>query len=233
MGGEGRSTNQWQKADVTRDGKSYFFMANGWGPNFVSQSVAWKGTSFTIESMQGTEGPDYQPASYPTMFCGVYSDSRSRECGLPRALEGMTALETGWSWEPNGNTGEYNAAYDVWVGTSNEIGSHSGFLMVWYREPPGQQPAGQRVLQGVTVANVEGTWDIWTGTVLGKPIINWVRAEGQDTYEMEFDVLHFVQDARTRGLPVPGTHVLSVAVGFELWSPVSNLQSLDFYVDVK
>lgn len=233
MGGEGRSTNQWQKADVTRDGKNYFFMANGWGPNFVSQSVSWKGTSFTIESMQGTEGPDYEPAAFPTMFCGVYSDARSRECGLPRALEGITALETGWRWAPNGNTGEYNAAYDIWLGTSNEISSHSGFLMVWYREPPGQQPAGQRVMQGVSVTNVEGTWDIWTGMVLGKPIINWVRAEGQDTYDMEFDALDFVRDARTRGLPIPGTHVLSVAVGFEMWSPVTNLQSLDFYVDVK
>ena len=233
MGGEGRSDNQWQKADVTRDGKSYFFMANGWGPSFVSQTVSWKGTSFTVESMQGTEGPMYEPASYPTMFCGVYSDARSRECGLPRALEGMSALETGWSWEPNGNQGEYNAAYDIWLGTSTERSSFSGYLMVWYREPPGQQPAGQRVMTGVTVANVEGTWDIWTGTVLGKPIINWVRAEGQDTYDMEFDVLDFVADARMRNLPVPGTHVLSVAVGFELWSPVSNLQSLDFYVDVK
>lgn len=233
MGGEGRSTNQWQKADVTRDDNNYFFMANGWGPNFVSQSVSWKGTSFTVESMQGTEGPNYEPASYPTMFCGEYSDSRSRECGLPRALEGMSALRTGWSWEPNDNVGEYNAAYDIWLGTSNERSSFSGYLMVWYREPPGQQPAGQRVLQGVTVANVEGTWDIWTGSVLGKPIINWVRAEGQDTYDMEFNVLDFVQDARTRGLPVPGTHVLSVAVGFELWSSVTNLQSLDFYVDVQ
>ncbi|MEY4545792.1 MAG: hypothetical protein RL685_1987 [Pseudomonadota bacterium] len=237
MGGEGSSQNRYQKSDVTRDGKNYYFMANGWGPGFVSQSVSWKGTSFTVESMQGTKGPNYEPASYPTMFCGAYSDARSRECGLPRALDGMSALETGWSWEPNGNNGEYNAAYDIWLGTSNERSSFSGYLMVWYREPVGQQPAGQRTATGVTVANVAGTWDIWTGTVAGsdgvKPIINWVRSEGQDTHDMEFDVLDFVADARMRNLQVPGTHVLSVAVGFELWSPVTKLQSLDFYVDAK
>jgi hypothetical protein len=35
-----------------------------------------------------------------------------------------------------------------------------------------------------------------------------------------------------RGLQVPGTHILSVAVGFEIWNgPVTNLQSIDFYVD--
>jgi hypothetical protein len=233
MGGTGQSTERYQKADVTRDGQNYYLMANGWGPGFVSQSISWSGTSFTVESMQGTEGPNYQPASYPTVFCGAYSDSRSGECGLPAALDSMSALQTGWSWRPNGNTGEYNAAYDIWMGTSTERSSFSGYLMVWYREPAGQQPAGSRKLTGVTVANVSGTWDIWTGSVGNRPIINWVRAEGQDTTDMEFDVLDFVRDAQTRGLQVPGTHVLSVAVGFEMWSPVTNLQSLDFYVDVQ
>jgi len=39
-------------------------------------------------------------------------------------------------------------------------------------------------------------------------------------------------DAETRGLTVPGSHVLSVAVGFEIWNgPITNLESVDFYVD--
>jgi len=95
MGGTGTSANRYQKADVTRDGQNYYFMANGWGPGFVSQNVSWNGTSFNV-TMQGGPGPQYQPASYPTMFCGAYSDSRSKECGLPAALDSMTALETGW-----------------------------------------------------------------------------------------------------------------------------------------
>jgi hypothetical protein len=233
MGGTGSSTNRYQKADVTRDGKNYYFMANGWGPGFVSQNVSWNGTSFNV-TMQGAQGPKYEPASYPTMFCGAYSDSRSKECGLPATLDSMQALRTGWSWAPNGNdTAQYNAAYDIWLGTSNDRSSFSGYLMVWYREPVGQQPAGQKMLTGVTVQNVSGTWDIWTGQVGGRPIINWVRAEGQDTHDMEFDVLDFVRDARSRNLTVPGTSVLSVAVGFEMWQPVTNLQSKDFYVEVE
>jgi hypothetical protein len=233
MGGTGTSTNRYQKADVTRDGQNYYFMANGWGPGFVSQNVSWNGTSFNV-TMQGGPGPQYQPASYPTMFCGAYSDSRSKECGLPATLDSMQALRTGWSWDPNGNDSpQYNAAYDIWLGTSNERSSFSGYLMVWYREPVGQQPAGQKTLTGVSVQNVSGTWDIWTGQVGGKPIINWVRAEGQDTHDMEFDVLDFVRDARARNLTVPGTSVLSVAVGFELWQGVTDLKSKDFYVDVQ
>jgi len=234
MSGSGSSSARYHKTDVTRDGQNYFLMANGWGPGFQSQSISWNGTAFTVDQLQGSQGPNYEPASYPTVFCGVYSDSRSRECGLPAPLDSITSLRTGWSWRANGNTGQYNAAYDIWVGTSDQISSHSGFLMVWYREPPGQQPAGRLLTQNVSVQNVEGTWDIWTGEVLGKPIINWVRDEGQDTPSMEFDILDFVRDAETRGLTVPGNHVLSVAVGFEIWNgPITNLESVDFYVDVE
>src|SRR5689334_23089000 len=72
--GSGSTSERYAKAAVTRDGMNYFFMANGWGPGFQSQSVTYSGTSFTVTSMQGTQGMQYQPASYPTVFCGVYSD---------------------------------------------------------------------------------------------------------------------------------------------------------------
>jgi hypothetical protein len=233
MGGSGTSSQRYHKTAVTRDGQNYFLMANGWGPGFQSQSISWNGTSFTVQQLNGTQGPNYEPASYPTVFCGVYSDSRSGECGLPAALDSITSLRTGWSWKANGNAGQYNAAYDIWLGTGTDRGSFSGYLMVWYREPPGQQPAGRLTTAGVTVQNVPGSWNIWQGEVLGKPIINWVRGEGQDTESMEFDIMDFVRDAQTRGFTVPGSHVLSVAVGFEIWNgPINNLQSLDFYVNV-
>ena len=234
MGGTGSTTQRYHKTDVTRDGKNYFLMANGWGPGFQSQSLSWNGTSFTVQSLQGSQGPNYEPASYPTVFCGVYSDARSRECGLPAALDTMSSLRTGWSWRDNGNDGEYNAAYDIWLGTGTDRSTFSGYLMVWYREPRGQQPAGSLTTPNVSVANVPGSWNIWQGQVGGKPIINWVRAEGADTPSMEFDILDFVRDAQTRGFTVPGSHVLSVAVGFEIWNgPITNLESVDFYVDVK
>lgn len=233
--GSGSSTDRYKKSDVTRDGVNYFFMANGWGPKFQSQSVSWNGTSFTVESMNGSPGDGYEPASYPTMFCGAYSDSVSKECGLPAAIADIQTLRTGWRWKANGNTSDYNAAYDIWVGNGTTRQSFAGFLMVWFRDPLGQQPAGQPdpAHMGVTVEGVPGTWDVWKGEVNRAPIINWVKAEGQDISELEFDVMDFVRDAPKRGFTVPGTHILSVAVGFEIWEgPVTNLVSEDFYVDV-
>lgn len=233
MTGNGQSAQRYQKADVTRDGKNYFFMANGWGPGFDSQTVSWNGTSFTVVSMEGSQGNNYEPASYPTMFCGAYSDSRSRECGLPAQISSLQSLRTGWKWEPNGNTGEYNAAYDVWLSNSADR-LLTRYLMVWLRDPLGQQPAGSIKERDVQVENVPGTWVIWEGMVNGLPIINWARAEGQDSLELEFDVLDFIRDAQQRGYTIPETHIQSVAVGFEIWNgPVSNLTSVDFYVDVQ
>src|SRR5262245_31460984 len=59
--GVGSSSEQYYKAPVTRDGVEYMFMANGWGPGFISQTVSHNGTAFTVESMDGTQGENYQP----------------------------------------------------------------------------------------------------------------------------------------------------------------------------
>ncbi|KYF57792.1 hypothetical protein BE08_18645 [Sorangium cellulosum] len=232
MEGSGRSSERYETGLVSRDGTPYVLITNGWGPGFGSHTVSWEGTSFTVESMSGSAGSMGQPASYPTVFCGRYSVMEVPDCGLPAPSRSITSLRTGWRWAKNGNEGEYNAAYDIWMGNGTRL---QGYLMVWLRDPPSYQPAGQpnAAHQGVTVANVPGTWNIWNGMVNGLPIVNWVRAEGNDSYEIEFDVMDFVRDAETRGLSVPGDQVNAVAVGFEIWEgPITNLESVDFYVDV-
>lgn len=234
--GKGTSSERYYTAtDIKRNGQNYVLITNGWGPGFQSHTISWNGTAFTVDKMAGTAGTMGQPASYPTVFCGQYSVMQRGDCGLPKAISEMTSLRTGWRWAPNGNeNGKYNAAYDIWVGDGTKF---TGYLMVWLRDPPGFQPAGSpnAMHQGVTVTNVEGTWDIWNGSVNSRPIVNWVRREGTDSHEIEFDVLDFVRDAEKRGLTVPGsTHIRAVAVGFEIWEgPVEGLQSLDFYANVK
>jgi len=232
MTGMGRSDERYETTEVGRNGVPYMLITNGWGPGFQSHTVSWNGTSFIVETMSGSRGSGGQPASYPSVFCGRYSVQQVPDCGLPLAMDQITSLRTGWRWAANGNTGAYNAAYDIWLGNGSTF---TMYLMVWLRDPPNEQPAGapDAANQGVTVANVEGVWDIWTGTVNSRPIINWIRREGMDSSEIEFDVMDFIRDAQMRGLNVTGTHVNAVAVGFEIWQgPVTNLESTDFYVDV-
>jgi len=232
MTGMGRSMEQYETTEVGRNGVPYELITNGWGPGFQSHTVSWNGTSFIVEAMEGSRGSGGQPASYPSVFCGKYSVTQVPACGLPKAMDQITSLKTGWRWAANGNTGPYNAAYDIWLGTSTGFGM---YLMVWLRDPPGEQPAGSKTMfTGITVANAPGVWDIWSGTVNNRPIINWVRQEGMDSSEIEFDVMDFIRDAQMRNLTITGTQVNAVAVGFEIWSgPITNLESKDFYVDVK
>lgn len=232
--GSGTTSEQYLKSDVKRNDVNYYFMANGWGPGFESQTITWNGTSFTVDRMQGTRGPNYEPASYPTVFCGVYSNARSGECGLPKAIADIQSLRTGWSWSANGNNSSYNAAYDIWLSNTADISGFSGYLMVWLRDPTGAQPAGTRKISEVEVTNAPGRWNIWAGMVNGAPIVNYVRAEGYDSPALEIDVMDFVRDLKARQLTLPGSTILSVAVGFEIWSgPVTDLKSNDFYVQVQ
>lgn len=230
--GTGKSTDQYAESDVYRNGVGYKFIANGWGTNWSGHQISWNGTSFTVLSLTGTQGSDYSPAGYPTVFCGLYSQKQSvGNCGLPGAVASLASVRTGWRWKANGNSGEYNAAWDIWLGNGT---SFSSYLMVWLRDPPGQQPAGANATAGATVPGLPGSWNIWTGQVNGSPIVNYVRAEGADLAELEFDVMDVYRHAKERGYTLPGTHILSVAVGFEVWNgPVTNLVSEDFYVDVK
>ncbi len=233
MDGSGSTDEQYQTVFVSRNDVPYVMITNGWGPGFGSHTISWEGTSFVVESMSGSAGSMGQPASYPSVFCGRYSVRDVPDCGLPASRDSLSSVRTGWRWDPGGNeTGEYNAAYDIWVGDGSRL---QGYLMVWLRDPPSYQPAGSPNMahQGISVENVPGVWNIWDGSVNGLPIINWVRAEGSDSREIEFDVMDFVRDAEARGLSVPGSSINAVAVGFEIWEgPISGLRSEDFYVDV-
>jgi hypothetical protein len=230
--GTGSSTDRYAEGDVYRNGVGYKFIANGWGSGWQSHQISWNGTSFDILSLNGSQGANYSPAGYPTVFCGNYSMKQSiGACGLPAEIGSLSSVMTGWRWKANGNTGQYNAAWDIWIGNGTSL---SSYLMVWLRDPPDQQPAGSATSAGATVAGLPGSWSIWSGNVEGRPIVNYVRAEGTDLAELEFDVMAVYQDALQRNLSLPGTHLMAVAIGFEIWNgPIGNLQTEDFYVDVK
>ncbi|HEY7373831.1 MAG TPA: hypothetical protein VIF57_16845 [Polyangia bacterium] len=231
----GTSTAKYFGADVTRDGVNYRFITNWWGSGWTSASVSYSGTSFSVANAAGTSMPDGTPIGYPATYCGQYSESAAHgNCGLPAAYSTIDKLWTGWKWSSS-DPGQYNAAWDIWLGTASAFQS---YLMVWLRDPPARQPAGSSTINNVTVAGEPGTWNIRYGTVNGKPIVNYVRTEGQDACAFEFNVMDFINDAQMRsattsGLTLPGDTVRAIAVGFEFWTgPFASVSSDDFYVKV-
>jgi hypothetical protein len=233
QGNTGTSTAKYFGANVTRDGVGYRFITNWWGTGWTSANVSYNGSGFTVASAAGTSMPDGTPIGYPATYCGLYSESAAGgNCGLPAAYSTINKLWTGWKWS-SADRGQYNAAWDIWLGTASAFQS---YLMVWLRDPPGRQPAGNATITNVTVAGVPGTWHIRYGTVNNRPIVNYVRTEGQDACEFEFNVMDFVNDAQMRSattsaLTLPGDTVRAIAVGFEYWTgPFASVTSEDFYV---
>jgi hypothetical protein len=233
MGGSGDSTAKYLGADVMRDSNTYRFITNWWGQGWTSSDVSYDGTSFSVANAMGTSMPDGTPIGYPATYCGLYSENAAHgDCGLPAAFSTIDKLWTGWKWSSS-DKGQYNAAWDIWLGTASTFQS---YLMVWLRDPPGRQPAGNAIISNVTVANVPGTWIIRYGTVNSHPIVNYVRPEGQDACEFEFNVMDFVNDAQARSattsaLMLPGDTVRAIAVGFEFWTgPFASVSSDDFYI---
>jgi hypothetical protein len=233
MDGAGTSTAKYLGADVMRDGNTYRFITNWWGTGWMSADVSYSGTSFSVTSAAGTSMPDGTPIGYPATYCGRYSETAAHgDCGLPAAFSTIDQLWTGWKWSSS-DPGQYNAAWDIWLGTATAFQS---YLMVWLRDPPVRQPAGDNVIPNVTVAGEPGTWNIHWGTVNNRPIVNYVRTEGQDACSFEFNVMDFVNDAQARaatttGLTLPGDTVRAIAAGFEFWTgPFTSVSSDDFYV---
>jgi hypothetical protein len=215
-------------ADTTRNGVSYRFIANGWGPNWQSHEISYEGSRFTVDDFQGSRGSNYEPAGYPSVFCGNYSNSTSGACGLPASISSLSQIDTGLSWSHSGDGTDFNVAYDIWMANGS---SFAGYLMLWYRDPPQNQPAGSIKANNVMVG--PDRWDVWSGTVNNSPIVNYVRPQGSDLAKLSFDALDYVDHAKTN-YNLPGDTVMSVAIGFEIWSgPVTNLSVDDFCVNVK
>jgi len=232
------TASQYAQADTWRQNCSdvstcpavqYKFIANGWGPNWQDHTLTSGGTKLSVDSYSGTQGSGYEPAGYPTVFCGLYSDIQSGSCGLPATIASLTEIDTGLRWSPGTQGSDYNVAYDIWMGNGN---SFAGFLMVWYRDPPANQPAGSIRANNVFVGGDTQRWDVWTGSVNGSPIVNYVRPNGEESSEFAFDALDFVEHAKAN-YSLPGDTVLSVAIGFEIWNgPVAGLKVEDFCVEV-
>lgn len=235
--GDGNTQEQYLDAEVQRDGENYMMITNGWGMNWESHDISWLGTTMSVNAFEGSRQSNGAPAGYPTVFCGRYSDKVSGECGLPAARSSVSALHTATRWSHEDGNGVYNVAYDVWMGSSTGGGFGGGlqsYFMVWLHDPAGEGPAGSLREEGVTVEGVEGVWNIVDGTVNGLPIVNYVRAEGDEAHELAFDLLAFIEDAEARNLDFPGDDILSVAIGFEIWQgPVTGLRLDDFCVSVE
>jgi hypothetical protein len=238
MTGSGPIYERYGVLMVTRNGLQYVVQNNVWGNANATQTLQVNGTTFTVTQQTGNNSGAYEPVSYPSVFIGSNNGHTSAGSGLPRAVSSLPTINTSFSHNADGSiAGIYNAAYDVWFSTtsSGDLNAPSGgYLMVWLYDPTQKQPVGGMVLSGQTIAGVDGTWNIYTGTTgsPARPVISYVRT--QNTTSMTFDLRAFISHA-VANYPSnvsSGWYLSNVFGGFEIWSGGIGLEVTCFYASL-
>ena len=223
--GTGSITGQFDWRGVTRGGRNYVVQNNVWGGS-GSQALSYSGVSFTVTQQTGNNPTTGGPVSYPSVFIGSNNGRSTSGSGLPKQVGSLTTVPTGWSWS-GFPSGTFNAAYDVWFssGAGGDSGNPSGgYLMVWYYKPGNAQPIGGPPAGVASLAG--GSWNVWIGTQLGRPIISYVRTETINS--LSFDLNDFIKDAVTRRVLSNSMYLTNIFAGFEIWSGGVGLKTDNF-----
>jgi len=223
-------------------GLQYFMQVNQWNST-ETQIMAYGGDYFFKMTQQDASvSTSGGPAGFPSMFIGANADHVTANSNLPKQVSALGAVPTTWIWNDNGlmadeSTNIWNSTYDLWFST-NPAGEPSayapsgGYLMVWLYDPPAAQPIGRVMYPGVTIAGVDGTWDVWVGPNAGKPCISYVRTE--PSHSLSTDLNFFIRDAVENR---PSTildewYMTNVFIGFEIWQGGAGLETTSFCVSV-
>jgi hypothetical protein len=221
------------------DNDYYFMQVNEWNSS-ATQVMSYGGDYlFKMTTQTASTATNGGPTGFPSVFIGANSNHTTKNSNLPKAVSALTTVPVSWTWDDAGTLmddtdNSYNATYDVWFSTNpagepSASGPSGGFLMVWYHKPADAQPiGGSPMKQGITVAGVPGTWDVWIGPNGTRPCISYVSTE--TTTSLSFDLNLFIQDAVKNQ---PNTiqsnwYLTNIFTGFEIWRGGQNVASTSF-----
>jgi hypothetical protein len=228
IGGPGSDDLDYQRVKVRKDGKDYIIQNNNWGaPASTNQTISYVDNSFTITAETGGSPGNGVPASFPSIYIGNNGDtangsfSTKGNDNLPRQISAGTFTSTA---AYNRASGDYNAAYDIWVGSAQPTSAYddalSGFVMIWMYKPGSRQPIGTNM----TTKTIDGqSYQVWAGprrdtATDNRPVISYVATS--TTMSRTFNLKAFLTDAATNygGYSVPSSwYVTDIFFGFEIW----------------
>ena len=230
-GGTGTITDRYGRRGVVKDNRRYVIQNNVWGNESAQQTLTFNSTAFTVTQQTGSNAGQAAPVSFPSTWIGSNGNNSTSGSNLPIAISAITSIPTTWTINA-AVEGSFNAAYDLWFSTSpsgdpeSTVDPTGGFVMVWFHDPAGAQPAGSQT----GTATIAGqTWNVWARTS-GKPYIAYVAPS--TITSLTFDLKPFITDAVTRGVIPGGWTLTNVFAGFEIWSGGVGLATTDFSVVV-
>ncbi|MBN2195232.1 MAG: hypothetical protein JW751_20615 [Polyangiaceae bacterium] len=230
------STNQQFENIATSDNK-YQFQSNGWGWTGGGHSISLlSGCGFKMDS-QSCSRSDDSPCSFPSIYVGTDADgTRTSGNGLPAQVSAINSIPTCLGWSSGGTpaSDEYNVSYDVWFNSSSGANGADVFLMVWLRDPPSFQPAGQFPVQDGVVIGSQ-TWSVWHGpNANNQMVVSYAapnhRADGQ---AYSFDLKDFIDDAVEREFIDANKYLIAIMGGLEIWGGAQGASITGFRAQVQ
>jgi hypothetical protein len=162
------------------------------------------------------------------------------DSGLPKQISAIKSAKSTFQWS-GGNSGNYNAAYDIWFAKSPPTAGGyndgvSGLLMIWTFKPGSSEPIGGG--NPKRNATIDGkAYTVWRGNRAataagtdgpGRPVISYVANSTNNNFSSDLKL--FFDDAVANGAAdmAAGSgitqafsnswYLTDVFAGFEIWN---------------
>jgi hypothetical protein len=233
IGGPGSDDLDFARAKVSVGGETYIIQNNNWGnPAGSDCTVNFLNNSLTVGACTGSNSP--APAAFPSIYQGnngntangVYSTSSTDS--MPIQVSNIASATSTFRYSGATN-GTLNACYDIWFANSPPTMQYkdgiNGFVMIWLRDPGGQQPIGSN--QGSVMIGGQ-SWNKWVGPRgagpagnNNSPVVSFVNpSENDDSRAQSFvnkNLLEFINAAAGDGIS-SSLYLTDVFAGFEIWN---------------
>jgi hypothetical protein len=213
------------KTETTTIQDQYVVMNNVWGADSAQCiHVTDKGFTVTADHSKRTDGA---PASYPAVYFGCHYTNCSHGTNLPMQVSKIRSATSSISYAYPTN-GAYDAAYDIWLDPApKEDGVNQQELMIWLNHQGGPQPVGSRT---GTVTLGGRSWDVWIGNNGMNDVVSYVASS--PVTSLNFSVLDFINDIKTRSKVADSWYLTSIQAGFEPWTGGTGLAVTSFAASV-
>ncbi|HXX69298.1 MAG TPA: hypothetical protein VEK07_19090 [Polyangiaceae bacterium] len=174
------------------------------------------------------------PSSYPSIIYGWQNGQFYGSYTTGQTLSSISMVPATWSYSVPGGT--YDAAWDIWFGSTPSGTSPTLELMVW-NGYNGVQPAGSQV-QGSngmpkTVTISGATYQVWTGQVNTWKYIAYRNTSPSASGAVSVNLNDFFEDAETENVGLStSSYLWGIQAGYEIYSASGTFTTSSYSVTV-
>ena len=216
------------------EGVGDYAIQNNTNGNLLGQCVrasttASCGAAFDVSFPGGSFGSGgNSPSSFPAAIYGWQNGVFYGDYRVPQKLSALHSVPTTWSY--SAGSGTYDAAYDVWFGSTTGGTTPALELMIWVGDE-GPQPAGSDTNRAVSIGG--SSWEVWKGTVSSWPYIAYRSKSPSAAATVSLDLNAFFKDAQAHEGVSGNWYLWGVQAGFEIYRASSTFSTTAFSVQVQ